>query len=278
MTSQVGLVSIKEDVHETYYEALRLIGGLRDLSSTAKSVVIKLGVYSPTTGIHTTVDTVRAIINGFNESQKILLAESDSHAGEALARLQIWERLFNKRIVPFSLSSFDDVRGVSVTNEKIALSQVLFKPSIFVSTHVPRRYEDSGIDDLMSIGSILKNLLGLIPDKKKARFHKRLPRALMDLFEAIGGIDLAVLDGSYTYLGRNKERKRVKTDFLAVGRDAISVEAVEQYLVGLDPLANPIINEANSRGLGEADINRIEILGESANELRERIVGSFAEL
>ena len=41
----------------------------------------------------------------------------------------------------------------------------------------------------------------LVPDKKKAKFHKNLLKVLLGIYEAVDGIDFAVLDGTYFYGG-----------------------------------------------------------------------------
>jgi len=167
-----------------------------------------------------------------------------------LERLEIWKDCYNDRAKPFNLSHDKKTKMVNVAGEDVPLSHVLFKPNIFISTHVPRRYENSGDEDLMNMGSIIKNLLGLIPDTKKYRFHKQLPTALLDMYEAVGGIDLAILDGTHTYLGYKEERVTVLLNKLVVGRDAFAVEAVGAYMVGFEPTEMPVLQEAKKRGLG----------------------------
>ncbi len=98
------------------------------------------------------------------------------------------------------------------------------------------------------------------------------------MYEAIGGIDLAVLDGTYTHLGVKRKRNRTQTNMLVVGRDAISVEVVGAYLVGRDPLDVPVVEEAMSRGLGQRDVDKIEILGSLVEDLGEETVRSFRQL
>jgi len=44
-------------------------------------------------------------------------------------------------------------------------------------------------------------MFGLVPDKKKAKFHKNLLKVLLGIYEAVDGIDFAVLDGTYFYGG-----------------------------------------------------------------------------
>ncbi len=255
-------------------KALKLIH-LNEFNKKEKSVVIKVGVFNPKIRHHSTVDMVDAIINIFHKNKRIYIVESDNYSGEALKRLQIWNDLYNYRVFPFSLSDDKNAREFKIADEKIAFSHILFKPNIFVSTHVPRRYENTGIKDLMNEGSILKNLLGLIPDAKKNRFHKKLPKTLMDIYEAIDGIDLAIMDGTYAFLGFKNKRKKILTNFFLVGKDAISVEAVGAYLMGFDPLKMPLVLEAMERGLGEGDIDKIEIVGSSIENLRQKIIQSF---
>lgn len=268
VTSKVAIVKFDGDVQESFERALKLIGNIDDLNTTERSIVIKVGVFNHKAKTHSTVNVVDAIVNSFNKAPQIFLAESDNYKGTGSERLQIWKKLFTKRVVPFNLSEDTNTRKVKITDEEIGFSHILFKPNIFVSTHVLRTFEK---------GSILKTLLGLIPDRKKARFHKKLETTLLDAYEAIGGIDLAVLDGTYTYPGAgarpharpNSTRYRIKTNVLLVGRDAIAVEAVGAALVGLDPEKMPLIREAMNRCLGEGNIEKIEVLGISFENLKE---------
>ena len=79
--------------------------------------------------------------------------ESDSGAGPGLKRLEIWQECFNEKVVPFNLSADEKTKAIDVAGEKVPLAHVLFKPNIFISTHVPRRYENTGDEDLMNMGS-----------------------------------------------------------------------------------------------------------------------------
>jgi uncharacterized protein (DUF362 family) len=192
------------------------------------------------------------------------LAESDNYRGPALERLQLWQTLFDERVVPFSLSDDENTKEVMIADETMKFSHILFERNTFVSTHALRRYEK---------GTILKNLFGLVPDKKKARFHKNLDPVLLDAYEVIGGIDLSVIDATRTYSGP-AAKKAINTNLLIVGRDAVAVETIGAFLVGLQPEKMSVIQNAVKRGLGEGDMNKIEVLGTSIDEAKER----FAEL
>lgn len=263
----------------SFATALDHIGGINSLNNPEKKVVIKVGIYNPQTGICTTVDTLNSIINSFDKATEIRVVESDSGAGPGLERLEIWRDCYNDRVVPFNLSDDEETEPVEIAGESVPFSHIFFEPRTFISTHVPRRYEGTGDEDLMNIGFIIKNLLGLIPDTKKYRFHEKFPGALIDIYEASGGIDLAVLDGTHVFLGRKEKRLMVSPRVLLVGRDAFAVEAVGAYLVGFDPEEMPLLQEARNRGLGEINIDKITITGNIDIETPQHLISeSFKEL
>jgi hypothetical protein len=143
------------------------------------------------------------------------------------------------------------------------LPRLLFKPNVLVSTHILRSFES---------GSILKNLFGCILDTKRAKYHKILPALLADVYEAIGGIDLAVLDGTRFWKGAGNSP--VQTDTVLMGRDAVAVETVGAILAGLNPEKMPILQEFVKRNLGEGNLNNIEIVGASFEDLKRKFAAA----
>jgi uncharacterized protein (DUF362 family) len=267
MRSKVALIRIEDQIQASFDQALELIGGLRELNTPKRAVTIKVGVFSPNAENHTSVTVVNAIARSFDKAPQMKLVESDNYRGKALNRLQIWKELFSSRLVPFSLSDDPENRKVKVADEEMSFSNVLFKPNVFVSTHVLRSYER---------GSVLKNLLGLVPDTEKARFHKKLDILLPDIFEAIGGIDLAVLDGTYLHRGvganshvnSENAENMAKLNILLVGRDAVAVETIGAIIAGLHPEKMSILQEFVKRGLGEGDPEKIEVVGDSLEKIK----------
>ena len=276
--SKVFAIEFTKGDHLSFDEAFKQIP-IDDLNRKERSVVVKVGIFSLSKKQYSTANTINALVNGFGKAPEILLVESNNYSGPAEKRLRIYNKVYTDRVVPFSLSNDENTREVKVADEKVALSSVIFKPNVFISTHIARRVVNVGkFEKLFNMGTILKNLLGLIPDKKKLRFHNKLPSALLDMYEAIDGIDLAVLDGTYTHLMVKKQKSKLKTNFVLVGRDAVSVDAVGSFIVGLDPVKNPVIEEAMDRGLGEGDLNKIDILGSPIEGIRQNIIHSFNDL
>jgi uncharacterized protein (DUF362 family) len=259
LTSRVAIVESNDNDAEALSRTIQQIGGIDELNTSERSVVIKVGVFSHRANNHTSVGLVKAIVNSFDRAPKVLLAESDNYQGNGLERLQIWKEIFTEKVTPVNLSDKVNTQRVILAGQKMNLSNVLFKPNVLVSTHILRSFER---------GSILKNLFGCIPSPKKAKYHKTLPMLLADVYEAIGGIDLAVLDGTFFWRGAGAIPIRMNT--LLVGRDAVAVEAVGAVLAGLKLEKMPVLQEFVRRGLGEGDLKNIEIVGASLDTLKPK--------
>jgi uncharacterized protein (DUF362 family) len=240
---------------------LDMIGGIDDLNTAERSVVVKVGVFNHKQENHASMSLVTEIIRCFDSAPRIFLAEADNYKGTGSERLQIWSELFTERVVPFNLSDDSDTRKVKLAEQEMNLSHVLFKPNVLVDTHILRSFES---------GSILKNLFGCIPDSKRVKYHKVLPTLLADVYEAVGGVDLAVLDGTYLWHGAGGAR--VRADTVLVGRDAVAVETVGAALAGLNPQKMPVIQEFVRRGLGEGVMENIEVVGVSFESLKKKFM------
>ena len=259
MTSKVAVVEFSGDGAKALSQAIQEINGIEELNSSDRSVTVKVGVFSPKVGNHTSIGLVKAITDSFDKASEIFLAESDNYQGTALERLQIWKDLFAEKVKPKDLSDETDTRKVTLAGQEIRLSNALFKPNVLVSTHILRSFEQ---------GSILKNLFGCIPSPKKAKYHKILPLLLADIYEVIGGIDLAVLDGTFFWRGAGD--LPIKMNTLLVGRDAVAVEAVGGTLAGMKLEKMPVLREFVKRGLGEGNLENIEIIGASLETLKPK--------
>jgi len=267
LTARVALVEF-DTPSASLKQAIRMTGGIDDLNVPDRTVVVKVGIFSHKAESHTSVNVVDAIIKSFSKAPSVFIAESDNYKGPGLERLQIYKELFNKQVAPLNLSCELNTRKVRLADQEMTLSNALFKPNIFVSTHILRTYEK---------GSILKNLLGCTQTPKKAKFHKDKVFAplLADIYEAVGGIDLAVLDGTCIW---HKGESRAKMNILIVGRDAVAVETIGALLAGLKPEKSPVIQEFAKRGLGEADARNIEVLGTDLASLKQKCKSAIKTL
>jgi len=270
MKSLVAAVDLRNDRIEAVQKACELIGGINDIDVPDRELVVKVGVFTPAKGWYSTVDTVSGILHSFRHTPKKYIVETDNYQGGGMERLQIWKQLFSDNVVPVNLSQDPDTTAIRVPNPIreviINLSKLVLKPRVFVDTHVMRSYER---------GSILKNLFGLTPTAKKVQYHKSeiFYSLLTTLYEAIGGIDLAVLDATYFTHSFKEKSASVQTDVLLVGKDAVAVETIGLHLAGIDVRKNELIKSFVEKGLGAGSLDSIDVVGMSMAKLEER----FAE-
>jgi uncharacterized protein (DUF362 family) len=107
----------------------------------------------------------------------------------------------------------------------------------------------------------MKNLKGFLKWEDKPRFHDiDLARAVVELNKiirpAVNIIDATNWKGS---------------GLLLAGTDVVAVDAVGSALMGIDPAEVRTITLGAAAGLGEADLTRIDIVGEELKQLRFKV-------
>ena len=115
----------------------------------------------------------------------------------------------------------------------------------------------------------VKNAFGGLLREERHYCHKHIHEVLVELVimqRALHPAQFAVVDGSVagdgagprTMLPRLRNR-------LVAGADPVAVDAVGAALMGIDPLSVPYLAMAHERGLGCADLQRIELVGDAVD-------------
>jgi uncharacterized protein (DUF362 family) len=104
----------------------------------------------------------------------------------------------------------------------------------------------------------LKNMLGA-PIGSKGRFHRfGINNSIVDI-NIYKKPDLAIIDGirsSEKELGGRISEKNL----MIFSEDPVAADAVGANILGFDPLSIKHLNLAQSKGLGIADLNEVEIV------------------
>ena len=61
----------------------------------------------------------------------------------------------------------------------------------------------------------------------------------------------------------------VEMNMIIAGADMVATDAVSAYVMGFDPMEIPAVRCAGTEGLGEIDLNNIEVVGEPADSVRK---------
>ena len=119
----------------------------------------------------------------------------------------------------------------------------------------------------------LKNMKGVLPGDEKKRTHRLgLDRAIVDLNRVMKP-HFTVVDALVGMQGTNTEPEdRVAVGCVLAGADVVAVDAVCAAMVGFDVDHVLHVKLAGEAGLGVADLDRIEVRGETIAAVRRRFV------
>lgn len=124
-------------------------------------------------------------------------------------------------------------------------------------------------------GSV-KNMFGVVPGGLKSVYHKvggssvGFASLIVDLYSVVEP-GLHVMDGVVGLGGQWRLQDRVFPGVILAGTDGVAVDAVAALMLGFNPRKVPILAEAERRGLGVADIQKINIVGEPLEPLQKAI-------
>jgi len=159
------------------------------------------------------------------------------------------------------------------------------------TAHVPRTVLDADVFvnlPVMKIHSLtlvtlaIKNLHGIISDYDKLYRHcyreLALARKLTDILR-IRRIDLNVMDALVAQEADHAADGRpVEMGLILASRDAVALDAVAGAVMGLEPGEVDTTRIAGEAGLGEADLGKIEVVGESIEAVRRPFARPDVEL
>ena len=121
----------------------------------------------------------------------------------------------------------------------------------------------------------LKNTYGLLPFRVRTQYHRQFlavrdfAEMLVDIYSAVAP-RFTLMDGIVALEGAGPGRKGVPREVgvLLAGQDPVALDAVATNLVGLTPRRIDTTRIAADRGMGEARLDRVQLVGGTLDELR----------
>ena len=159
----------------------------------------------------------------------------------------------------------DDSQKVEFNPEfmpTVSLSQAVLEADIIVS--LPK-FKTHG---LTVITGAIKNSYGFLPGALKAKLHKaagspeRFHEMVVDVFR-LRVPDLFILDAVVGMEGNGPASPDLRDIGLILASDnAVAMDSVMAVMMGLEPIQLRFLQKAKELGLGENDLDKIEIIGE----------------
>ncbi len=281
MKSQVALIRCSSYdpllVQEKVRQAVKLLGGISAFIKPKSRVLVKpnlLMAKEPEFGIDTHPEVVRAVIKLLQEINcQISLGDGPSVWGNQVENVdQVYERSGVKRICAeegVDLVRFDKRRW----RGKFPMTTWLDNCDHLVNLPKFKTH------DLTLLTGAIKNLFGLVPGTYKTELHKNyfyahdFAKIVVDIYREAKP-SLTVIDGIVAMEGDGPATsgKLRELRLLLAGVDCVALDSILALIMGIRPVDVLSTKEAAARGLGTADINSIEILGE---KLRDAIGEPF---
>jgi len=273
--------------------AISRVCDLRDLISPGQTVVLKPNVFAPQRPPTTTDPRVVVAVGELCREAgagRVIVAEGRSISTAKYRKAQ------NSTRACFAATGMD-VAVAAAGFEVVYLEDDEFvevdlpDAQVLKTAHVPRTILDADvfinlpvmkIHSLTTVTMAIKNLHGIISDYDKLYRHcyrdLMLARKLTDLLR-IRRVDLTVMDGLMAQEADHAaEGRPVEMGLIFASRDAVALDAVAGAVMGLTLEDVDTTRLAGEAGLGEADLAKIEVLGESIASVRRPFLKPDIEL
>lgn len=258
--TRVSVVEAGKGIDEAVRRSVDLLGGLR--LEGGEHVVIKPNVCNaknPYGMVITDFRVIEAVVNLVKEKAgRVTVVESDNVSGTAenrvvksglMARLDDWG-------VEFLNLSRDEHEVHEVAGRKLRLPRTVLDAEYFVN--LPKIKTEGHVAVTLSI----KNLFGVPQRAKKNKLHSRLGEILPYLAKVIRN-DLIVVDGLVAMEGNGPIIGTPRElGVIVAGVNPLAVDALCTRIMGIDPWEVGYLVRAHEMGLGELDLDAIEVVGD----------------
>lgn len=251
-------------VFDAVKRSVDLIGGIESFVDPGMRVLLKPNLLSarlPEDAVDTHPEVVRAVVRLVKSARGVPFI-GDSPGGFGKNLYEIFEKSGMKRIADeegveletFTASKF--VNGIPIARQIFDSNRVISIPKF--KTH-----------SITVLTAAVKNMFGSVVGLYKAECHSRAPKE-EDLARIISEIysitkpHLTVVDGIVAMEGDGPSSGVIrKMGLIMAGEDAVAIDSCLAKIMGVMPLDILVTKEAYETKLGEADLSKIEILGDS---------------
>lgn len=253
-----------DKVFDAVKRSVDLIGGLGAFVSPGMKVLLKPNLLSarlPEDAVDTHPEVVRAVARLVKNAGAIpFIGDSPGGFGKNIG--EIFEKSGMKRIADeegikleiFTASRF--VNGIPIARQIFDSDRVISIPKF--KTH-----------SVTVLTAAIKNMFGSVVGLYKAECHSRSPKEedfskIVTKVYSITKPHLTVLDGIIAMEGDGPSSGFIKKmGLIMAGEDAVAIDSCLANIMGLAPLDILVTKDAYEAKLGETDLSKIEVLGDS---------------
>ena len=223
----------------------------------------------PSTGVTTDSRIIDGIIEFLRKLGKNEIVVGEGGAGDTerafdIVGIKNIVRKHNVKLINLN----EDARIIMKVPNPLALHEVGVAKNAVKSTciiNVPKLK----VHHMALVTLSMKNLMGLI--LPKSIMHDQINEKIVDLATLFKEkVKLNIIDGLVGSEEDEVHGSPVQMDLIIAGADMVAVDAVAAAVMGIDPRRVGYLRIAEKRGLGTADLNKIEVLGEKIEDVKKK--------
>ena len=254
-------------VFDAVKKAIDLVGGIEAFVRPGMRVLLKPNLLSarpPEDAVDTHPEVIRAAARLVKGAGGIV-SLGDSPGGYGTNIDEILETSGVKRIADeegieikkFNVSKFVD--GIPVSRHVLDADCIISIPKL--KTH-----------SITVLTAAIKNMFGAVVGLYKAECHSRAPKEedfakIIAKVYSIAKPNLTIVDGIVGMEGDGPSAGIVrKMHMVMAGSDAVAIDSCLARIVGVEPLDIAVTREAYKSNLGEAELSKIEVLGDHIDD------------
>lgn len=262
-------------VSQAVEHSIQNIGGLKHLINSNTRVHIKpnlLSAKEPQQAVTTHPAIVKAVVEMVHKlGAKVSIG--DSPAGISRPIEEYWYKTGMKIVAEETAAQLIALEKKGVVERRINgksyfISRPITEADVIINLCKMKTHS------LTLFTGAIKNMFGVIPGVKKGEFHKIAPKAkdfsriVVDIFETIKP-QINIMDAVVAMEGNgpsNGKPKRV--GLILASTDAVALDSLASYLMGFNDGEIITTRLAHERGLGQRDLNQIEIRGIDRDQIK----------
>jgi uncharacterized protein (DUF362 family) len=299
----VSVVRIKNgNIKNAVNEAICLIGGVDEVLSGKKRIMLKPNLVGPDPNYTTKPEVVKALAELFkNGGKEVCIAEGSASADGFNYKNNIQYRTKKSEILdPMQQYVFDKL-GYTTMAQKLKIPLINLHSGEMVNIDVPNglMYDKITVhrsvaetDLLCSVPMMkthvlatvtlgMKNLIGVYPgsvyfsvrsflhDRATEKDSPGIAFEIVDMARA-SKLGLTVIDASMAMEGNGpSDGELVKMDLIIAGTNPLATDIVAANIMGFETLEIPTFNWATKVGMKPSSLDDIEVRGESIKNVKK---------
>ena len=285
MISQVSLVKCEDYtpsmVLRAVKEAVDLLGGISRFVTNGNNVLVKpnlLSAHAPESAVCTHPSVVEAVLG------LALAAGGHCVVGDGPAIMGETPAGYARLLETTGMRTVLERNGVqSVRFDEGFIERGDFGGRVFRQFPIAKAVDSADVlinlpkfktHSLTGITGAVKNLYGCLPVRRKIEFHlqagdnpEMFAQIIVDVARTVRP-NLSIMDAIVGMDGQGPSAGRVrKFGFILTSTDPVALDSVACIIAGIDPLSIHTLRLASEQEIGTADIESIEILGETTESV-----------